>query len=510
MTETPLITVSDDIFNDANELTSSILKFAIDKDYHDFLLQKFLHKICNIMNINLNDIDIKKIQKGSTILEMEIFKNIGSKLRKIKLIYKSITDQMRKELGKLKIFFIFMGDIKSLEKRQKDSYEIKLHPEWNQIYAQNHTYWVGANNDGIDRGNQPYYCPVGWKRYSLYVADDFREEFKGWCICYHGTKFEYGLSILLSGLKSAKDQAHGPGIYTSPSIIYASHPRYAEIKLVESSVENDFFEKGQFIQFVLECRVLPKNIKIKCETLRVHNQAIIDVNISNDKIEWLIDTHRKDLMNFNDPNSVIFCTGIMIRVTDNHPGLLPVSKWWYVNGTLDYLKSTPLERQIFAGHEKFLLDFVNLFKQFDAPSEFLSYIFSIKSYREAPKDFIAPDPVKYENIFVILSNAYDERLTARIHDLSYVEQIYIYVDCDAETLWIKKYLKVRGPYSVDNLQNMFRTLAYDAQCALDNLLPITIFDPEPTEFIYKDLTTEQLDFPWFQLLLRVLQDTPVK
>ncbi|CAF4307972.1 unnamed protein product [Rotaria sp. Silwood2] len=459
MTETPLITVSDDIFNDANELTSSILKFAIDKDYHDFLLQKFLHKICNIMNINLNDIDIKKIQKGSTILEMEIFKNIGSKLRKIKLIYKSITDQMRKELGKLKIFFIFMGDIKSLEKRQKDSYEIKLHPEWNQIYAQNHTYWVGANNDGIDRGNQPYYCPVGWKRYSLYVADDFREEFKGWCICYHGTKFEYGLSILLSGLKSAKDQAHGPGIYTSPSIIYASHPRYAEIKLVESSVENDFFEKGQFIQFVLECRVLPKNIKIKCETLRVHNQAIIDVNISNDKIEWLIDTHRKDLMNFNDPNSVIFCTGIMIRVTDNHPGLLPVSKW---------------------------------------------------CYREAPKDFIAPDPVKYENIFVILSNAYDERLTARIHDLSYVEQIYIYVDCDAETLWIKKYLKVRGPYSVDNLQNMFRTLAYDAQCALDNLLPITIFDPEPTEFIYKDLTTEQLDFPWFQLLLRVLQDTPVK
>ncbi|CAF4121600.1 unnamed protein product, partial [Rotaria sp. Silwood1] len=55
-----------------------------------------------------------------------------------------------------------------------------------------------------------------------------------------------------------------------------------------------------------------------------------------------IDTHGKDLMNFNDPNSVIVWTEIMIRVTDNHPGLLPISKWWYTDGTLNYLKSAPL------------------------------------------------------------------------------------------------------------------------------------------------------------------------
>ncbi|CAF1152846.1 unnamed protein product [Rotaria sordida] len=178
--------------------------------------------------------------------------------------------------------------------------------------------------------------------------------------------------------------------------------------------------------------------------------------------------------------------------------------------TIVWLYGHPIEREIFAGHGNFLRAFVNSFKQFDDASEFLNYMLSIKTYREAPKTFIGPAPVKYENIFVVLPNAYNERLTKRIHDLSHVEQIYIYNDCDAENLWTKKYLKVRGPYSVDDLQDMFDTIAYDVRCALNNLLPITIFDRESTEFIYKDLTPEQLDFLWFQVLLRTLQDTPVK
>ncbi|CAF5149723.1 unnamed protein product, partial [Rotaria sp. Silwood1] len=104
---------------------------------------------------------------------------------------------------------MFMGDITSLNKKQKFRNAIKLHPEWNLTYAKGHTYWEGALNDGIDRGNQPYYCPVGWKRYALYVTDHFPEKFKGWCKCYHGTKFSYGLSILLCGLKPADRAQHG-------------------------------------------------------------------------------------------------------------------------------------------------------------------------------------------------------------------------------------------------------------------------------------------------------------
>ena len=61
----------------------------------------------------------------------------------------------------------------------------------------------------------------------------------------------------------------------------------------------------------------------------VNNKIIIDPNISNDDIEWLIDNKNKELMDFNDPNSTIVCTGLMIRVTDNHPGLLPEGEWWF-------------------------------------------------------------------------------------------------------------------------------------------------------------------------------------
>ncbi|CAF1163437.1 unnamed protein product [Rotaria sordida] len=344
LTQQPLISVGDEIYNNSTELTSLLLVIGIDEDHHVLDLQDFLTKFFSKIGILITDTKVQQIQIGSCIAITEIFRKFISsdKILRVKMICKSLTQKLLEELAQMKIFFMFMGTIESLKQQQARA-EIRLNPQHNRIYGPDHNYWKGTLCDGKDRGNQPYYCPVGWKRSSLYVSGNFYRKFKGWCICYHGTRFVHGLSILLSGLMAAKDQAHGPGIYTSPSIIYASHPRYAEIKLVESSVENDFFEKGQYIQFVLECRVHPNNIKkIGCETLRVRNRAIIDANISNDSIEWLIDTHGKDLMDFNDPNSVIVCTGIMIRVTDNHPGLLPVSEWWYTDGTLDYLKSTPL------------------------------------------------------------------------------------------------------------------------------------------------------------------------
>ncbi|CAF4500883.1 unnamed protein product [Rotaria sp. Silwood2] len=175
-----------------------------------------------------------------------------------------------------------------------------------------------------------------------------------------------------------------------------------------------------------------------------------------------------------------------------------------------WLFGHPIGREVFANLENVLRTVVNSFKQFDDPAEFLNYILSIKTYREGPQTFMGPAPVKYENIFVVLPNAYDECLTEWIHDLSHVEQIYIYIDCNAENLWTKKYLKVRGPYSADDLKDMCDTIVYDVRCALKNLLPIAIFDREPIEFIYKDLTVDQLDFLWFQVLLRLLQDTPVK
>ncbi|CAF3536821.1 unnamed protein product [Rotaria sp. Silwood1] len=254
------------------------------------------------------------------------------------MICKSITDRLLEDFGKMKIFFMFMGPIKSLFKQQKYRAELKLNPQYNRIYAHGHSYWSDALNDGIDRGNKPYYCPVGWKRCSFYVTDRFYEKFKGWCICYHGTKFAHGLSILLNGLKPAEKAQHGTGIYVSPSINYVCHPRYAEVKLLNTSHRSKFFKSGKYVQFVLECRVHPSNIKrIKEETLDA-GSTVIDSNIGNEIIEWVINHHKKSIVDFNDPDSSIVCTGIMMRVTDDHPGLLPESQWWYKSHLCNYEK----------------------------------------------------------------------------------------------------------------------------------------------------------------------------
>ena len=312
------------------ELPSTILKIGIDEDYNQFDLQKYLDSFCQEVNINKKDFVIQSTQQGSVIITAEIFGKVAPKDRKegLKLIYTSCTDGLQDELGKINTFFIFLGPEQSLMKMQRHQADIMLNPQFNRVYARGSNFWLGPLDDNKDRGNQPYYCPVGWKRWSFYVCDNFDKRFSGWCICYHGTKFAYGLSILLNGMKPAQIKALGEGIYTTPSIIYASHPRYAEVMPIPSSARN-FFKSGAYIQYVLECRIHPDSIKtIGCETLRA-KMTRIDPNIRNEAIEWVIDHNNQSIVDFNDPNSPIVCTGLMIRVTDDHPGLLPESEWWY-------------------------------------------------------------------------------------------------------------------------------------------------------------------------------------
>ena len=338
LTNEPLIAVPEEIFDNKTELTSTSMKFAIDEACDRFNLKDFLNKFCDKTNLTMKDIAVRKIQVGSSVVEMDIFDKVepNQKKIKLKLIYQQCKGKLKAYLAKLKVFFMYMGPLKLLNNIQKFRADIKLNPKYNRIYAPGHDYWLGPNNDGKDRGSKPYYCPDGWQRWSFYVTDRFDEKFRGCCICYHGTKFAYGLSILLSGLKPADVDAHGAGIYATPSVNYAAHPRYAEVKEIDTSSGKKFFKSGKYVQFVLECRVHPSNIKkIADETLSASN-TVIDPNISNDIIEWLIDSKSKDLVDFNDPNSTIICTGILLRVTDDHPGLLPQSQWWYESHLCDY------------------------------------------------------------------------------------------------------------------------------------------------------------------------------
>jgi hypothetical protein len=325
----PLVSVSEKIFYDDFELLTASLVCVIDQDASDFVPETFLNNIANILNID--DITIRKIQSGCVKVVFDIFKKVDGVKKKIevKALYNSVTDEKLKMLGLLKVLFMFMGDIETFDETIKFRSQVTLHPEWNRIYGVNHSYWPGRAPDRLDRGPHPYYCPLGWQRFSFYVAEKFYEKFKGWSVCYHGTKFAYGLSILLSGLKPANVAVHGGVIYASPSIIYTAHPRYSEIKRIESKGESTFFKNGKYVQFVLQCRVHPDNIKkIGQETVATCD-TIIDPNFDNNVIEWLIDAQGKPIMDFNDPNATIVCTGLMVRVTDNHPGLLPDSQWWY-------------------------------------------------------------------------------------------------------------------------------------------------------------------------------------
>ena len=337
LTRRPLVTVPHEIYNVNAKLTSLSLKLGVDENCDQFDLQQFMTVFTSMIGFKMKDLLTKRIQQGSAILEIEIDDKFAGENRhlKIRAIADSITDDLRDELGKMKIFFMFMGPIKALESVQKFRSEIKLNPKYNHIYSPAHNFWQGALSDGRDRGGKPYYCPVGWKRWSFFVTEHFDKRFKGWCISYHGTKFEYGLSVLLSGLKPALVTAHGAGVYATPSVRYAAHPRYAEVKAIQSSTQSKFFPNGQYAQFVLECRVDPNSIKvIGAETLRAHG-IVIDPNVANEEIEWLINSQSQPILDFNDPTAPIVCTGIMVRITDEHPGLLPESEWWFKSHICD-------------------------------------------------------------------------------------------------------------------------------------------------------------------------------
>ncbi|UJR08049.1 hypothetical protein I4U23_012326 [Adineta vaga] len=330
LTKQPLISVANEIFDKHTKVTSSLV-FGIDEDCKTFELQPFLESFCKKFKLKMKDIVVKQIQQGSAIVHLDVLDKIESKEKNVclNLIYHSLTDESRQELGKTKMFFMFLGPIEYLWKTQKHRATIKLNPQFNRKYIFGCDYWKGALTDGKNRGNKPYYCPVGWQRRSFYVTDNFNTQFHGWCIGYHGTKFAHGLSILLNGLKAADVKAHGSGVYLTPSVNYAGHPRYAEVKPIESSNQNKFFKTGKYVQFVLECRVHPESIKkIGSETLGTDN-CTIDPNISNDCIEWLIDCQGESFLDFNDPQCPIVCTGVLTRITDNHPALLPESKWWF-------------------------------------------------------------------------------------------------------------------------------------------------------------------------------------
>eukprot|EP01006_Ploeotia_vitrea_P060520 TRINITY_DN76056_c0_g1_i1.p1 TRINITY_DN76056_c0_g1~~TRINITY_DN76056_c0_g1_i1.p1 ORF type:complete len:271 (+),score=15.60 TRINITY_DN76056_c0_g1_i1:10-822(+) len=215
----------------------------------------------------------------------------------------------------------------TLDNTDVDISELEFAPGFNRFYvgadaptrntSRNDTHWVGS----LENRGLPYYCPVGWKRFSLKVAEGFGWE--GCPICYHGTGGHNVAKIAKVGFKAHYLQHKDTFAYFTPSILYAAHPRYANI-----------YKKGNvYTQVVLECRIKLERINMKGpETMAVKQQFTIDDNFpANQDLEFMVKPLRKDghLGNYVLPSNGVVVSGIMVRSLLHDPADLPSSAWWF-------------------------------------------------------------------------------------------------------------------------------------------------------------------------------------
>ncbi|CAF1057730.1 unnamed protein product [Adineta steineri] len=256
-------------------------------------------------------------------LQKDDYEKIGQWQEKQLTISNSNTNETNSSIANETIFPIKIGI-------QANHY---LNPQWNG----NYTYFNNINDKQyywttpIDRGSKPYYCPIGWKRLSINVANDAKEYDKrwgDWPIAYHGTLIENVLNILASGLRVSRNGCFYddgiPRVCLSPSIEYCAHSRFAQ-------PWNEIDKNGRttWYQLVFQCRVNPNSIGcIASETvLPVEAQSIvrIDPNFKNSELEWIILGKNNDVEFLKDD---IICYGIMIRASNVNPKYLSSSAWW--------------------------------------------------------------------------------------------------------------------------------------------------------------------------------------
>lgn len=90
-------------------------------------------------------------------------------------------------------------------------------------------------------GSQSYFCPSGWRRFSLGVSID-ETFFKDSSIMYHGTAGKNVGPIVRDGFNPRECQHGAKAVYLTPSIRYAQHPRYARV----------YKAGGHYFQIILE------------------------------------------------------------------------------------------------------------------------------------------------------------------------------------------------------------------------------------------------------------------
>ena len=207
-----------------------------------------------------------------------------------------------------------------------------MDPRFNKRYVWAHEkgpgleYWAKP----LDYGGKPYYCPSGWMRYGVKVAEttaDFDAKWGTWHVAYHGTAGQNASNILTSGLRVSNEgcfyEEGVSRVYVSPSIEYSAHPRYARPwKQTKDG-------KTVWYQMVFQCRVNPAAVTqtIGPETLlhQTHKpNVVIDSNFTNGELEWVI-LAKKGVQYIKDD---IICYGLLVRTCTGDLGALETSAWW--------------------------------------------------------------------------------------------------------------------------------------------------------------------------------------
>ena len=175
-------------------------------------------------------------------------------------------------------------------------------------------------------GGEPYYCPNGWRRFSLDVGltgEQFDQKYKDWPVAFHGTSNRAAKDIIMNGFQACNNQAcfidaSEKAVFLTPSIKYAGHPRYAKVQ-----VFNRFY-----VQIVLQVRVKNTGIMKKPGTVEntFSENDCLDSNFKdNNELEWVF-LWKKDRKICAADGIIVY--GVMARITETNPRHLPDNQWW--------------------------------------------------------------------------------------------------------------------------------------------------------------------------------------
>ncbi|CAF4806924.1 unnamed protein product [Rotaria sp. Silwood1] len=118
-------------------------------------------------------------------------------------------------------------------------------------------------------------------------------------------------------------------------------------------------------------------------------------------------------------------------------------------------------------------------------------------------DDVTDEPVK--RIFLIVSNAFGPNVIPVIHEIPYVQAIYVFCgDQKKAQAWAGPYSKISGIFT--KRPALLHKIGNDVGvCNTDENLPMSVFHLAEQQYTLRELTKESRTFMWYRLILIVIR-----